>query len=56
MLVNGFFGTPKSVNGDTSFLEDIILISRNSTGIFDSSVKFIDPENRANTLIGMYGG
>lgn len=56
MLAEGFFGTPKSVNGDTSFLGDIILISRNSTSIFDSSLKLIDPGNQANTLIGMHGG
>ncbi|EQB73491.1 MAG: hypothetical protein AMDU4_FER2C00061G0003 [Ferroplasma sp. Type II] len=56
MLAEGFFGTPKSVNGDTSFLGDIILISRNSTSIFDSSLKLIDPGNQSNTLIGMHGG
>ena len=56
LMAEGFFGTPTSVKGDVSFLSDIILIPKNSTSIFDSSLKIVDPKNESDTMIGMHGG
>ncbi|MCL5783673.1 MAG: alkaline phosphatase family protein [Candidatus Thermoplasmatota archaeon] len=56
LMAEGFFGTPTGVRGDVSFLSDIILIPKNSTSIFDSSLKIVDPKNESDTMIGMHGG
>ncbi len=56
LMAEGFFGTPTSATGDVSFLSDIILIPKNHTGIFDSSLNIIDPKGENDTMIGMHGG
>ena len=56
LMAEGFFGTPSGVMEDMSFLSDIILIPQNSTSIFDSSLKIVDPKNESDTMIGMHGG
>ena len=56
LMVEGFFGTPTSATGDVSFLSDIILIPKNSTSIFDSSLNIVDPKGKNDTMIGMHGG
>ena len=53
---NGFFGNSRNNVDRVDSLGDLVLIMKNSSSVFDYSLKILDPYNDGESMIGMHGG
>ena len=53
---NGFFGNSRNNVDHVDSLGDLVLIMKNSSSVFDYSLKILDPYNDGESMIGMHGG
>ncbi|MCL4357070.1 MAG: alkaline phosphatase family protein [Candidatus Thermoplasmatota archaeon] len=56
LVRGGFFGNSRNNVERVDYLGDLVLIMKNSSSVFDYSLKILDPYNDGESMVGMHGG